>query len=87
MKLMDKKPTVPEVLPLIKSYYAKPLNGVGGSLHIVLEDGNIEDGHIEYCKQYAIEQNDTDGVMIADLLLRMSETQRWKLYAADKQAA
>lgn len=84
---MDKKPTVPEVLPLIKAYYAKPGNGVGGWLHIVLDDGNIETSHIEYCKQSAIEHNDADGVAIADLLLRMSKTQRKKLYASDKRAA
>ena len=36
------KPTILEVMPLVKAYYEKPENGAGGNLHIVLDDGNIE---------------------------------------------
>ena len=74
-----KKPTIPEVIPIVKAYYAKPGNGVGGALHIVLDDENVEDEHIEYCKQYAAEIGDTDGIALAELLLRMSKSQRHKL--------
>jgi hypothetical protein len=38
---MKSKPTIPEILPLIKEYRGKDGNGTGGSLHIVLDDGNI----------------------------------------------
>ena len=73
------KPTVPEVLPLVRAYYAKPGNNVGGSLHIVLEDGNVGDSHVEHCREWAEERDDVDGVALAKLLLRMSRTQRRKL--------
>lgn len=74
-----KKPTVPEVMPLIEAYYAKSGNGVGGSLHIVLEDGNVEDHHVRWCLECAEKHGDTDGVELAKLLLAMSKTQRLKL--------
>lgn len=73
------KPTIPDVLPLAQSYYAKPGNSVGGSLHVVLEDDNVEDSHVELCRMIALEAGDEDGVRLADLLLRMSKTQRLKL--------
>ena len=74
------KPTVPEALKIAQEYYAKPSNNVGGSLHIVLEDGNIETSSVEFCRSVAIENDDIDGVALADLLLKMSKTQRKKLY-------
>ena len=74
------KPTVPEVLPLVNKYYAKPGNGAGGCLHLVLDDGNIETSHVQVCLNYARENGDTDGVALAELLLQMSYTQRNKLY-------
>ncbi len=37
-----KKPTITEVLSLIKEYYSIPGNSVGGSLHIVLDDGKVK---------------------------------------------
>lgn len=76
---MSEKPTIPEVLPLLKAYIAKKGNTVGGSLHIVLEDGNIEDGHVAFCIKDASERGDTEGAMLASMLLRMSKTQRKKL--------
>jgi hypothetical protein len=76
---MAGKPTIPEVMPLIQEFYRKPGNGNGGVLHIVLEDGNVEDGHVRFCLQQARNQGDTDGIQIAELLLRMSKTQRGKI--------
>lgn len=73
------KPTVPEVLPIAQAYYAKPGNCVGGSLHVVLDDDNVEDSHVEFCRTVAVEAGDEDGIRLADLLLRMSKTQRLKL--------
>ena len=75
-----KKPTVPEVLPLVKAHYRKEGNGVGGSLHIVLDDGNVSDDNVRFCIQWAKELGDEDGVALAELLMRMSRTQRTKLY-------
>lgn len=73
------KPTIPEVLPLVVAYCAKPENSVGGSLHIVLEDGNVADSHVAFCREWAADRGDDDGVRLAELLLLMSKTQRSKL--------
>jgi len=73
------KPTIPEVTPLVKDYYRKEGNGVGGSLHIVLEDANVNDSDVLFCLQWAKDNNDTDGVRLAELLLQMSKTQRLKI--------
>lgn len=79
-------PTVPEVLPLIRAYYAKPGNSVGGHLHITLEDGNVDDDSVRYCIESSRWCGDDDGVALGEILLRMSRTQRRKLYHADKGA-
>jgi len=76
-----KKPTIPEVMPLVRAYQAKDGNSVGGSLHIVLGDGNVDDSSVGFCKQYAAERNDLDGVELANVLLQMSKTQRLKISA------
>jgi hypothetical protein len=76
---MEGKPTIPEVVPLIRDYYRKPENGVGGHLHIVLEDSNIQDAHLRFCRDAAREAGDHDGQVLAEILLRMSKTQRAKL--------
>jgi hypothetical protein len=73
------KPTVPEVRAAVEDYYCLPEMGNGGSLHIVVDDGNIETHHVQFCRDYAAERNDAEGVRIADLLLQMSKTQRKKV--------
>lgn len=75
------KPTVPEVIPLIKQYYAIEGNGNGGSLHIILEDANTHDCDVQWCGEYAVEQGDWFGARLAALLGQMSRTQRKKLAA------
>lgn len=79
MTIVQGKPTIPDIVPLIEMYYTLPGNQVGGSLHIVLDDGNIERQHVEFCKKYALEQHDYVGAAIANMMLRMSLTQRKKL--------
>jgi len=79
-----KKPTVPEVLPLIVTYYSIPGNGVGGIFHIVLDDGNVDDGDVEYCLNLAKKREDKESIKIGEILLRMSRAQRKKLYLSDK---
>lgn len=74
------KPTLPDVIPLVRAYYAKPGNSAGGSLHIVLDDGNVSDAHIRFCMDEAQKNGDEDGVILARLLLSLSKTQRRKLY-------
>lgn len=53
---------------------------VGCCLHIVLSDGNVEDHSVASCRDLAIERNHPDCVEVAELMLRMSRTQRNKAY-------
>ena len=73
------KPTIPEVLPLIREYLSKEGNGTGGDYHILLDDGNVSDGDVEFCLDWARKNKDELGIKIGKLLLRMSKTQRLKL--------
>jgi hypothetical protein len=77
-KITD-RPTVPEVLPLVRALYAREGGSVGCCLHIVLEDGNFEDGNVQHCYEYAIERGHEDCRVLAGILLLMSKTQRKKL--------
>jgi hypothetical protein len=73
------KPTIPEVVPLFAAYYQKPGNGVWGSLHCVLDDGNVRNCDVEDARFHAAERHDEDGKTLANILARMSRTQRLKL--------
>lgn len=71
-----KKPTKPDVKPLVDAFYQLAGNGAGGSLHIVLDDGNVGDSSVEFCVEYARQAEDRVGEHLAMVLLRMSKTQR-----------
>lgn len=71
------KETVPEVIERFKTYHAQ--NGAWGSLHVVLDDGNIHDHFVEGCIEYAKKQNDTEGLELGKILLKMSKSQRHKI--------
>lgn len=79
------KPTVPEVLPLVRDLYrglapcTRDAGRVGGHLHIVLDDGNTEDNHVQFCLDSATKDNCTTCIKLAELMLKMSKTQRGKL--------
>jgi hypothetical protein len=71
------KPSIPDVVPDFRAYYAK--NPSWGSLHIVLDDGNVEDGSVRFCIEYAQQSGDAEGERLGKILLTMSQTQRRKL--------
>ena len=73
------KPTIPEVIDRFIAYHGLPENAAWGSLHIVLEDDNVDDSSVRYCIDYALERGDKEGAELAKILLRMSKTQRLKL--------
>lgn len=66
-----------EAVALVKGIYAA--NCVGCCCHIVLDDGNVKDNHIEYCLEVAKERNHPDCVRMCELLLKMGKTQRLKM--------
>ena len=71
---------MPEVLEKVWAYRDAG-NISGGSLHIVLDDGNIDRQDIEYCIQEAKSDGDKEGAEIGETLLLMSKTQRKKVAA------
>jgi hypothetical protein len=81
MKNPDKprdRPTVPDVLPLIRAIYARPDGASGCCLHIVTDDFNCEQDNIDYCLAYARERGHTDCIQAAEMLAAMTITQRSK---------
>jgi hypothetical protein len=75
-------PKVEKAIKMSRAYYKLPDNGAGGSLHIVLDDGNLETGHVLWCKNYAKEQGDPEGVALAEFLLTLTEDERDEVYQA-----
>lgn len=59
---------------LINIYYE--FYGAGGSLHIVLDDGNYEDHHIKVCIEEAKKNNDYWGEVIGTMMLGLSEGEK-----------
>jgi hypothetical protein len=66
----------------IRDYYrSAPDRAAGGWLHIVLEDGNIEDAHVRWCRDEAALNGDVVGSELAGEILELSETDREYLYS------
>lgn len=75
-----KHPAVsPGDLARFAAYYQCPDNGAWGSLHIVMDDPNYADHHVQFCIDSAHERGDTEGEYLARVLLTMSKTQRAKM--------
>jgi len=74
-------PSVKAVCRLVRDFYALPENGAGGNLHIVLDDGNVGFGSVEFCRREAAEAGDEVGTVLAELLLLMKESARHKVYS------
>lgn len=82
LKQKEKHELFQETLILKREIYKK--YPVGGILHIVLDDGNLKNHHIEYCIE-EIEKSEEDKELFlkcANNLLKMTQTQRLKLYKA-----
>ena len=73
---MSYKPTVPEVMPWVVALYS--LHSAGCCLHIVLDDGNCDSDSVRWVIRHAKHH---ECMQFAKALLRMSPTQRHKLYA------
>ena len=67
------------VIKLAKEYLSKEGFSSGGSLHIVLSDGNIESSDLAFCAGFACANNDAEGNDIVDLMRLMTMRQREKL--------
>lgn len=63
-----------------KFYIEELGNVVGGSLHIVLSDGNVGLGHVEFCLIEAEKKEDWVGVALAKVLLELTESEIQQVY-------
>ena len=59
---------------LIDAYY--DLEGAGGTLHVILDDGNYDDQCLNLCLEDAKKYNDYWGITIGNLLLEFTEEER-----------
>lgn len=75
------KPAIPDVIDRFHAYYRAHCQPYGSwhNLHVVLDDRNVAEHHVRFCRERALNEGDTEGAELADILLRMSKTQRAKL--------
>lgn len=71
------KPIPDDVLVRFAAYARQHLTW--GSLHIVLDDGNVRDSDVAFCQKYARERGDAEGAFLADVLAGCSKSQRLNL--------
>lgn len=76
--------TAPNNQPLSKEDFARfkryQANTGGNSVfHIVLENKNIKDSHVKFCRELAVKRKDQEGLELADILMGLSKSQRLKL--------
>lgn len=62
---------------MVDAYYEK--NSTGGSLHITLDDNNIEGHHVLFCLRWAEHYGDAEGVILAEALLDLDYAERGRL--------
>jgi hypothetical protein len=79
---MLRSPEIERTAELVKAVYDHPEGSMGGDLHIVLDDWNIETEHIEFCAGEIGRNDRASPELLAieselvDLLLPMSEEER-----------
>ena len=71
--------TIPEVVERFANYFRQPDHGAWGSLHIVLADNNVYDDSCAFCIRWAVERGDHEGAGLAELLLKLTRSQRSRL--------
>jgi len=72
--ILRKEPWREDFLALVADYYAT--EPTGGSLHICLDDGNMQERNVAWCAGYAYGIGDLVGIEIAAMLSLMSRKER-----------
>jgi hypothetical protein len=72
------RPTVPDVLPLVRSIYTR--HCAGCCLHILTDDCNVDDDSAAFCLETARERGHAECITAAEMLVQMTTTQRRKVY-------
>jgi hypothetical protein len=71
---------IANMLALVHLYVDYFGNVTGGNFHIVISDGNLEDGHIQFCIDQALAERDHVGVALGRCLLELSLADRKAVY-------
>ena len=71
---MDKQDKADLLCSLIESYYR--FNPAGGTLHLVLDEGEVEDSSIDVCMELIREEQDYVAEAIAQMLYEFTEDER-----------
>ena len=89
MRLDDGEDTTQQLFTQLLKFakYWKDSGQTWGSLHIVLDDFNVEDESVEHCKQWAVAEEDTLGVELAEILLQQTEFARFCIGRAAEDIA
>lgn len=69
-----------EIIQMCKKLYER--EPCGGALHNVLDDQNIEDGHVTWCAGFACGKEDDEADDIANLMRAMTIKQRERVVGA-----
>jgi hypothetical protein len=84
--MFEDRLAVAEALPLVNDLYSgrtlctRDSGGVGGHLHIVLDDGNTDDGMVQFCIEEATRDCCAPCRELGQKIRAMSPTQRQRLY-------
>ncbi len=65
-------------MEMVRHYYQTECTG--GTMHIVLDDGNLDDSDLYFCWGYANGVSDNEGADLATLMLAMTLKQREYVY-------
>ncbi len=80
------RPTITaEMVTRFAAYVAE--HTTWGSLHIVLEEGNVEDVNVEHCIRWAEKDGDAEGAALGRILLTLTTSQRGRLDRRARMAA
>jgi hypothetical protein len=77
------QPTVPHVAEKLHAYRMTEGNYVGGVVHIVVDDGNVEQAHADWCLDQARANGDPADIEIATLVAALSDAERRELADLD----
>lgn len=77
MTVPTNQPLEREQIELFKTYHRRNIEW--GNLHIVLADKNVKNSHVQFCREQCVKNNDAEGLVLCDILLTQSKSQRLKL--------
>jgi hypothetical protein len=72
-------PNVATTISALQAVYRT--NAAGCCWHILADDGNVEQGHVIFCEEYAREHGHPACIAVIEPMSKLSRTQREKMVA------